>query len=68
MTMRPPTRWRALANRSRAATSAFLQQAFGLESGEWQPAESFDLGWRSREYLWFMEFTLPGLTPVCRYD
>lgn len=47
---------------------AFLQQAFGLESGEWQPAESFDLGWRSREYLWFMEFTLPGLTPVCRYD
>lgn len=46
----------------------FLEQAFGLEAGEWQPAASFDLGWRSREYLWFMEFTLPGLTPACRYD
>ena len=46
----------------------FLSQAFGLDASEWQATEPFDLGWRSREYLWFMEFTVPGLTPICRYD
>lgn len=51
-----------------ALVPAYLQQAFGLEPGEWQATEPFDLGWRSREYLWFMEFTVPGLTPTCRYD
>jgi len=51
-----------------ALVPAFLQQAFGLEADEWQTTEPFDLGWRSREYLWFMEFTVPGLTPICRYD
>jgi len=51
-----------------ALVPAYLQQAFGLEPGEWQTTEPFDLGWRSREYLWFMEFTVPGLTPTCRYD
>ena len=51
-----------------ALVPEFLHQAFGLEAHEWQATEPFDLGWRSREYLWFMEFTVPGLTPVCRYD
>jgi len=43
-----------------ALVPAFLQQAFGLEADEWQTTEPFDLGWRSREYLWFMEFTRAG--------
>jgi len=47
---------------------AFLEQAFGLTPDEWQATAPFDLGWRSREYLWFMEFNVPGLTPVCRHD
>ena len=51
-----------------ALVPAYLRQAFGLEPDEWQATEPFDLGWRSREYLWFMEFTVPGLTPTCRYD
>lgn len=46
-----------------ALVPAFLKDAFGLEANEWQTTEPFDLGWRSREYLWFMEFTVPGLTP-----
>ena len=51
-----------------ALVPAFLSEAFGLQADEWQATEPFDLGWRSREYLWFMEFTVPGLTPTCRYD
>ncbi|QVV68890.1 hypothetical protein [Synechococcus sp. LA31] len=51
-----------------ALVPEFLQQAFGLEPEEWQSTEPFDLGWRSREYLWFMEFSVPGLTPTCRFD
>jgi hypothetical protein len=51
-----------------ALVPAYLRQAFGLEPEEWQTTEPFDLGWRSRDYLWFMEFTVPGLTPACRYD
>jgi len=51
-----------------ALVPAFLEQAFGLSPQEWQTTEPFDLGWRSREYLWFMEFSVPGLTPTCRYD
>jgi hypothetical protein len=51
-----------------ALVPAFLEQAFGLSPQEWQTTEPFDLGWRSREYLWFMEFNVPGLTPTCRYD
>ena len=51
-----------------ALVPAYLQAAFDLEPEEWQATEPFDLGWRSREYLWFMEFTVPGLTPTCRYD
>jgi len=51
-----------------ALVPAFLEQAFGLTPEEWQSSEPFDLGWRSREYLWFMEFAVPGLTPLCRYD
>ena len=51
-----------------ALVPAFLQEAFGLEADEWQATEPFDLGWRSREYLWFMEFNVPGLQPVCRFD
>ena len=51
-----------------ALVPTYLRQAFGLEPDEWQATEPFDLGWRSREYLWFMEFTVPGLTPTCRYD
>jgi hypothetical protein len=51
-----------------ALVPAFLEQAFGLQSGEWEATEPFDLGWRSREYLWFMEFRVPGLIPSCRFD
>jgi hypothetical protein len=51
-----------------ALVPEFLQQAFGLEPEEWESTEPFDLGWRSREYLWFMEFSVPGLTPTCRFD
>ena len=51
-----------------ALVPEFLQQAFGLEPEEWESTEPFDLGWRSREYLWFMEFRVPGLTPTCRFD
>jgi len=51
-----------------ALVPTFLEQAFGLYPQDWQTTEPFDLGWRSREYLWFMEFSVPGLTPVCRYD
>jgi hypothetical protein len=46
----------------------FLNQAFGMQPDEWETTEPFDLGWRSREYLWFMEFRVPGLTPTCRFD
>ena len=51
-----------------ALVPEFLEQAFGLLPDEWESTEPFDLGWRSREYLWFMEFRLPGLTPTCRFD
>lgn len=51
-----------------ALVPAFLEQAFGLSAEEWEATEPFDLGWRSREYLWFMEFTVPGLKPDCRFD
>ena len=51
-----------------ALVPEFLQQAFGLEPEELESTEPFDLGWRSREYLWFMEFRVPGLTPTCRFD
>jgi hypothetical protein len=51
-----------------ALVPVYLREAFGLEPQEWQATEPFDLGWRSREYLWFLEFTVPGLTPLCRYD
>ena len=51
-----------------ALVPGFLQEAFGLEADEWQATEPFDLGWRSREYLWFMEFNVPGLQPECRFD
>ena len=45
----------------------FLQAAYGLRPEEWQVTEPFDLGWRSREYLWFMEFSVPGLKPTCSF-
>ena len=45
----------------------FLQAAYGLSPAEWQATEPFDLGWRSREYLWFMEFSVPGLKPTCSF-
>ena len=45
----------------------FLQAAYGLSPEEWQATEPFDLGWRSREYLWFMEFSVPGLKPTCSF-
>ena len=45
----------------------FLEAAYGLKPEEWQSTEPFDLGWRSREYLWFMEFSVPGLKPTCSY-
>ena len=51
-----------------ALVPGFLEEAFGLSPDEWQATEPFDLGWRSREYLWFMEFSVPGLQPVCRFD
>ena len=51
-----------------ALVPSFLEQAFGLMADEWEATEPFDLGWRSREYLWFMEFRVPGLTPTCRFD
>ena len=51
-----------------ALVPAFLEQAYGLAPEEWQSTEPFDLGWRSREYLWFMEFSVPGLTPACRFE
>lgn len=51
-----------------ALVPAYLEEAFGLSPAEWQATEPFDLGWRSREYLWFMEFSVPGLMPLCRYD
>ncbi|MGB5239896.1 MAG: hypothetical protein WBN80_04540 [Prochlorococcaceae cyanobacterium] len=46
----------------------YLKSRFQLEEGEWDSTAPFDLGWRSRDFLWFQEFTLPGLTPDCRYD
>ena len=46
----------------------FLEEAYGLKTDEWEATETFDLGWRSREYLWFMEFRVPGLTPTCTFD
>jgi hypothetical protein len=51
-----------------ALVPSFLKEAFGLQADEWEATEPFDLGWRSREYLWFMEFRVPGLTPTCRFD
>ncbi|MFZ9946161.1 MAG: hypothetical protein ACO3FN_03695, partial [Vulcanococcus sp.] len=51
-----------------ALVPAFLEQAFGLQADEWETTEPFDLGWRSREYLWFMEFCVPGLKPTCSFD
>ncbi|MCP9771519.1 hypothetical protein KBY66_02575 [Synechococcus sp. Tobar12-5m-g] len=47
---------------------AYLLEAFGLEPADWEPTAPFDLGWRSREFLWFLEFSLPGLTPPCHSD
>jgi hypothetical protein len=46
----------------------YLKSRFQLDEGEWTSTAPFDLGWRSRDFLWFQEFTLPGLTPDCRYD
>ncbi|MCT0200373.1 hypothetical protein KQ313_11865 [Synechococcus sp. CS-1325] len=46
----------------------YLEETFGLEPSEWVPTAPFDLGWRSREFLWFLEFSLPGLTPACHSD
>ncbi len=46
----------------------FLEAAYGLTAGDWIAAAPFDLGWRSREFHWFMEFSVPGLTPACRFD
>ena len=51
-----------------ALVPTFLEEAFGLQADEWEATEPFDLGWRSREYLCFMEFRVPGLTPTCRFD
>ncbi len=51
-----------------ALVPPYLQSTFGLEPEEWHTTAPFDLGWRSREYLWFQEFTVPGLQPACRYD
>jgi hypothetical protein len=51
-----------------ALVPTFLEEAFGLKPDEWEATEPFDLGWRSREYLWFMEFRVPGLTPTCTFD
>lgn len=51
-----------------ALVPAYLRDTFGLEPSEWRTTAPFDLGWRSREFLWFQEFTVPGLTPACRYD
>ncbi len=51
-----------------ALVPAYLREAFGLERHDWQPTAPFDLGWRSREFLWFLEFQLPGLTPPCNSD
>ncbi|NQV11072.1 MAG: hypothetical protein HQ527_07920 [Cyanobacteria bacterium] len=51
-----------------ALVPTYLLGAFGLEPGDWYPTAPFDLGWRSREFLWFLEFTLPGLQPPCRSD
>ena len=50
-----------------ALVPPFLEAAYGLTPEEWQSTEPFDLGWRSREYLWFMEFSVPGLKPTCSY-
>jgi hypothetical protein len=51
-----------------ALVPGYLQEAFGLERHDWQATAPFDLGWRSREFLWFLEFQLPGLTPLCHSD
>jgi hypothetical protein len=51
-----------------ALVPTFLEEAYGLKADEWEATEPFDLGWRSREYLWFMEFRVPGLTPTCTFD
>jgi hypothetical protein len=51
-----------------ALVPEYLRSHFQLEEGEWASTAPFDLGWRSRDFLWFQEFTVPGLTPACRYD
>jgi hypothetical protein len=51
-----------------ALVPGYLLSRFGLEPAEWSATAPFDLGWRSRDFLWFQEFTVPGLTPSCRYD
>jgi hypothetical protein len=51
-----------------ALVPGYLQDAFDLEPSEWKATAPFDLGWRSREFLWFQEFEVPGLTPACRYE
>ncbi len=51
-----------------ALVPGYLLEAFGLERHDWQATAPFDLGWRSREFLWFLEFQLPGLTPPCHSD
>ncbi len=51
-----------------ALVPGYLHSHFELEPSEWRTVAPFDLGWRSREFLWFQEFELPGLTPACRYD
>jgi len=38
-------------------------RAPSLEQAEWEPPHRFDLGWRSRDFSGFLEFTLPGSTP-----
>ncbi|UPM51005.1 hypothetical protein MY494_04315 [Synechococcus sp. A10-1-5-1] len=50
-----------------ALVPGFLEAAYNLTPEEWKSTEPFDLGWRSREYLWFMEFTVPGLKPTCSF-
>lgn len=51
-----------------ALVAPFLLARYGLEAEDWRAVAPFDLGWRSREFHWFMEFSVPGLTPSCRFD
>ncbi|MCP9790715.1 hypothetical protein [Vulcanococcus limneticus] len=46
----------------------YLERTYGLGAGDWSAVAPFDLGWRSREFHWFIEFSVPGLIPNCRFD